>query len=429
MELLVILLGEFLFIPFITAAVAVVSLSSSLIGSLLELYICWPDRRLPGIRNEDEAPPPPRKRPDHLHRVVKLSAAIFASISLILVLANLFFFEPTVRLIAAQVAQQKGMQISFESAQGNLFAGLVELRGLTVKTENGRKADYDLRADHVLVDLDVYSLLFSPVIIEQLVVDGVSGDVKSKAQPPQAQSARSDPLKPKKSFVISNMSVRNVTLKLLKGEAEPLTLTLRSIESQPFRSQYAIFDAFFRSNITGDLDGHTIQITSQDTGNGRETQWRLEDFPAGVIARYVDKAPINWFAQGSLDVLVEDRWTLGDHAEIEMDWSLTLNDVRVEPPQNATILQRTASAPIVNYINGREGPLDLSFSLLMNEDEFESTSSLGAAGLWDAAVEALARTLAERTGEKAEAVKEGVKGKAEAFKDFLDSKRKKPEDP
>lgn len=430
MELLVILLGEFLFFPFIAAAATAISAVFAFIGAIIDFLIFMPIYRNHREKGDEYLLKAHKKASPYPFRAVSTIASCVCLLLIpFIVMLNLFFFEPTVRLIAAQVAQQKGMQISFESAQGNLFTGLVELRGLTVKTENGRKADYDLRADHVLVDLDVYSLLFSPVIIEQLVVDGVSGDVESKAQPPQAQTARSEPLKPKKSFVISDMSVRNVTLKLLKGEAEPLTLTLRSIESKPFRSQYAIFDTFFRSNITGDLDGHTIQITSQDTGNGRETQWRLADFPAGVIARYVDKSPINWFVQGSLDVLVEDRWTLGDHAEIEMDWSLVLKDVRVEPPQNATILQKTVSAPIVNYINGREGPLDLSFSLLMNEDEFESTSSLGAAGLWDAAVGALARQLAERTGEKAEAVKEGVKGKAEAFKDFLDSKRKKPEEP
>lgn len=428
MELLVILLGEFLFIPFIAAAAAVVSLSTSLIGTLFELYICWPDRALPGIRREDEAPPP-EKRPFRVHRVIKISGGIFVSIIFMAALLNLFFFEPTVRLIATQAAQQKAMQISFASAQGNLFTGLLELRGLTVKTENGRKTDYDIRAEHVLVDLDVLSLLFSPVIIERLVVEGVSGSVTSKPPPPQAKAASPEPLKAKKSFVIETLVVQNVSLKLLKGEENPLTLTLQSIESEPFRSQYAIFDTFFRSNIAGDLDGHALRISTQGSGSGRTTLWRLDDFPVSVIGRYVDKAPINWFTHGSMDVLVRDSWAQGERAEIDMDWSLILKDVRVEPPGNATILQRTLSAPIVNYINGREGPVDLSFSLRMNEDEFQSASSLDAVGLWDAAIESLALTLARATGETLDTAKHGVKGGVEAFKDFLDSKRQKSEEP
>lgn len=427
MELLVILLGEFLFIPFIAAAAAVVSLSTSLIGSLFELYICWPNRALPGIRRED-AMPSPEKRSFRVHRVVKVSGGIFASIVVISALANLFFFEPTVRLIAAQAAQQKGIQLSFTSAQGNLFTGLVEIRGLTAKTANGRKTDYDIRSEHVLVDVDVLSLLFSPVIIERVVVEGVSGSVTSKP-PPQANTANPEPLKAKKSFVIKDLSVQNVSLKLLKGEANPLTLTLRSIKSQPFRSQYAIFDIFFRSSIRGDLDGHDIMIFSQASGEGRETHWQLNDFPVAVIAQYVDKAPINWFTRGSMDVRVSDSWAHGERAEIDMDWSLILQDVRVEPPASATLLQKTLSAPIVNYINGREGPVDLSFSLRMNQDDFQSASSLDAAGLWDAAIESLALTLAKATGDKVEAAKDGVKGGVEAFKDFLDSKRQKPEGP
>ncbi|MCL4679144.1 MAG: hypothetical protein KJ017_11205 [Alphaproteobacteria bacterium] len=140
MELLVILLGEFLFFPFIAAAATAISAVFAFIGAIIDFLIFMPIYRNHREKGDEYLLKAHKKASPYPFRAVSTIASCVCLLLIpFIVMLNLFFFEPTVRQIAAQVAQQKGMQISFESAQGNLFTGLVELRGLTVKTENGAR--------------------------------------------------------------------------------------------------------------------------------------------------------------------------------------------------------------------------------------------------------------------------------------------------
>ena len=431
MELLVILLGEFLFFPFVAIASAVIDGLFVLIGAIIEFLIffrIYKNNR--GKEVEQIVKAHKKACPFPFRLVLAIAQYGFLIFVFLIITINLFFFEPTVRSLAAQIAQKKGMEFSFTAAQGNLFSGTLVLDGLTVKSSKGTKADFDVEAKSVALDVNVFSLLSSAIIIERLRVDGVAGDISMKARDPTAlpspaQQQADEPLKPRKAFVIKDLSIRSLDVKLYNREREPLSLVLESLESQPFRSQYAIFDTFFRSNIQGTLEGKTLSITSREIPNGRETEWSLEDFPVAAIGAFTDKAPLNWFTSGRLTAQVKDRWQDGDHPEITMDWSLLFEDARVEAPAEASLLSKTMALPLINYINGKTEPVDLKFSLRLNERQFESASSLDAAGLWDATVAGLLQSLAVKAGEKKKAIQEGVKGKIEGLKDFL--KKEKPE--
>lgn len=432
MELLVILLGEFLFFPFIGAIVFIVNFLLFLPGLILDFWVfypTWKEHRHQGTRSVRKAYK--RKIFFPFRFILKISTYLL----LLLFFINLFFFEPSLRFIAGQIEKKNGIEVSFSSAEGDLFSGRATFHELKIKRHNQPKTDFDLSARHVVLDIDMFSIASSPIKIETLHVEGIEGDVRSKDAPPamapapppsQGPSPTSpapEKLKAKKPFVIQDLALKGIKLRLHKGTHEPLLLSLSSMDSKPLRSQYAIFDTFFRSNISGDLDGHEIMITSREAGQGRETHWRLDDFPVKVIGQFIDKAPLNWFKDGTLDVTVEDQWAYGDHAEIAMDWSLIFNAVKLEAPENTSLTQRALAAPFVHYINGKDGPLDLSFTLVMNEDQFDGSASLDAAGLWDILVDTMSKKLAQMSGQKKDAIKEGVKDTVDSFKSFLNKKR------
>ncbi|MCB1591862.1 MAG: hypothetical protein KDI90_05365 [Alphaproteobacteria bacterium] len=435
MELLVILLGEFLFFPFVIALAGLCNLVVTAAGLVFEVLILFLPQRAGPAPSENEKTQEPKQSFRLLHPLIKVLAGLCALIVLMAVLINAFYFESALKLMAADMARKKGMEISFFSAQGNFFTGFFELRDLKVKTLNSKKTDFDLSARHVVLDIDMFSIASSPIKIETLHVEGIEGDVRSKDAPPakapapppsQGPSPTSpapEKLKAKKPFVIQDLALKDIKLRLHKGTHEPLLLSLSSMDSKPLRSQYAIFDTFFRSNISGDLDGHEIMIRSREAGQGRETHWRLDDFPVKVIGQFIDKAPLNWFKDGTLDVTVEDQWAYGDQAEIAMDWSLIFNAVKLEAPENTSLTQRALAAPFVHYINGKDGPVDLSFTLVMNEDQFDGSASLDAAGLWDILVDTMSKKLAQMSGQKKDAIKEGVKDTVDSFKSFLNKKR------
>ncbi len=431
MELLVILLGEFLFFPFIGAIVFFVNFLIFFISSIIDFRVfipVWKENRHQGIKYVKKI----YKRKIFLPLRVIFGISTF--VFLLCFLINLFFFESSLRYITAQIAQKKGMEISFAAVQGNLFSGTLVLDGLTVKSSKGTKADFDVQAKSVALDVDVFSLLSQTIIVESLRVDGVAGDIGIKAKDVTAlpssaqQQVAAEPLKPKKAFVIHDLSILHVSLRLHNNSTEPLHLALNTFESKPFRSQYAIFDTFFRSNIQGTLVGKKLSITSREIPNGRETEWSLEDFPVAAIGAFTDKAPLNWFTSGRLTAQVKDRWQDGDHPEITMDWLLLFEDAHIEAPAGASLLSKSVTLPIVKYINDKKEPLDLKFSLTLNERQFESASSLDAAGLWDATVAGLLQSLAVKAGEKKKAIQQGVKGKIDGLKDFLKKDEDEPEE-
>lgn len=447
MELLIILLGEFLLFPVIAAIGAFANLIAGFLGLTLELTWAATSASA-GKKPQMAAPAPARPKRRFPVRII----ARIAGISCILVLAllvavNTFLFEPAARFIASKVEDKTEMEISFSAVSGDVFSGRLKLEELQVRRENHAQLDFDIVVQSASLDIDVFSLLSNPIAIETLAVDGVKGAVWHKVEQRDASLDRPDDngksgttlkddnrsekpapprrLEAKKAFVIDDLAINAVEIEVYKGNSEPLILALDRIQSAPFRSNYAVFDSFFRSNIEGSLSGHEISISTEETDGGRKTSWKLDSLPVDLINSYVSKAPFSWFRSGTIDILVEDEWRRGEKAEIEMDWSLLLKGVVVEAPEDASAMSKALARPFMNYINEREEDIDLRFSLVMNEKQFENTLSLDAAGLWDSAITALSKKIAGVTGTKKEEIERGVEGGLQRFKNFLDKKRNK----
>ncbi|MEO1159247.1 MAG: hypothetical protein AAFW74_02180, partial [Pseudomonadota bacterium] len=219
-----------------------------------------------------------------------------------------------------------------------------------------------------------------------------------------------------------------------------LDATLTWGEAKNLRSNYAVFDLFFRSNIFGTLAGQKFEIRSARTDDGRSTTWKVDQLPVSVLGHFSDAPVISWLEQGTLDVDVTDNWTVADRGKINMDWRLLASDVKMQVPADVGVMQKTLFIPAQKYLNGRDKPVDVSFSLVMNEEQFEGAASLEAANLWATVKDGFIKALALKyrsagnpalqddqapVGQEEKA--RGLVDKAkDSFKSLLDKTRKAP---
>jgi hypothetical protein len=194
----------------------------------------------------------------------------------------------------------------------------------------------------------------------------------------------------------------------------------------PFRSNFAVFDLLFRSNVVGQIDGRDISISTRDADGGRITQWRMPDLPIASVRHLVAKPPIGWLREGTLTVSVDDRWALARQAEIDMDWSIRMRGARAEARKAGGLLEQAFALPIVSYINSKDGNIDLRFKLVMNERQFEDMVSPDAGVLWETVVRSMSRAIATGAGKKTEEVARDIDAAVKGFKGFLDKVRKPP---
>ena len=81
---------------------------------------------------------------------------------------------------------------------------------------------------------------------------------------------------------------------------------------------------------------------------------------------------------------VDDDWARGDTTEIDMDWRLNFSGLEVGPPPGTGRIKRFISAPLTAYVNRFDGEFPMEFSMVLNEEQFEYSSSLAGSGLWSA---------------------------------------------
>lgn len=421
MELLVILLGEFLLLPFFAALASLGSAIVSFISFLFEILINALIHR--GAKSKDTVSN--GRNSFNFLRVLSLFAGgIFVLAVLTLFIVNTFFFYPTSQWAAGLVGQKTNMEISFDEARGNIFSGKIHFENLNVVSKAPVK-DKFLSAENLSMDVDVLSLLFRPVRVQHFSTQNVQGKFYSSRKQISESNGRKDAekkVKAKTGFVIEQLNIKNVKIELYNENQQSLNLEIEKITSEPFRSEYAVFDTFFRSNISASINGHEFHIKTQETDKGRTTNWQLNNFPVNIVSTYVQKPPINWFKSGIVDVYVEDEWNYKNSAEIDMDWNLQFKNVSVKAPQSTSVITQTLAAPIMKYMNNKED-VDLKFQMVMNESQFKHAASLDAAGMWDAFAKAMAKNIAQKSDVNTEDAREGINRAIGGLKNFLDKKR------
>lgn len=336
---------------------------------------------------------------------------------------NTLFFASTVAWVARIVTERSGIEIAFDDVEGNFFTGRFQFDGLKVARRVPEKTEYALTVDKTDAKIELLSLVGQPKL-SHLAMSGIGGDIWSKRRNPGlAGAATGDAegagrLRPRKNFEIRSLEISNAKIAVHRGTAPPLTVTIESLESPSLRSRYAIFDAAFRTNLRGAINGHEISLGVQ-TGDGLRNSWRLEDFPADLLGLYVDRPPVNWFDKGMIDVAVENRLGVGDGSDINMDWRIVLKQIRLTKPGDGPLLGRATHASMARFFAAREKDVDLRFQLVMKEEQFETRASLDAAGLWKAVLKGAAKTVAAKSETGLERAGDKVKGSIDKVMDFF----------
>jgi len=448
MELLVGLLVEVL-VSFVVAVVPVIaSFAAEVIVWIADLFsgIGGSSDIKPNVPTEaasqdeqdDPVSPPADYRPSIAFKWIKrASVSVLVVTIACLIVINLLFLKPIGNWVLAKLEQRTGIEVIASGISGNLFTGTFRLTGLTAKREGLEKSSFDLKVAEVSGDLALNSLFFGTPRFDALSINGVSGrfDVKNRDK-----NRKPEKIRTRRNFIVNHMMISDVALQFYNAKEEALEVSLTSVESRPLRSNYAVFDVFFRSDISGTLAGRTLEIRSAPTDDGRATTWKIDQLPVSILGHFSDAPVISWLEQGTLDVDVTDSWKMTDRAKINMDWRLLANGVKMQVPADAGLMQKTVFIPAQKYLNGRDKPVDVSFSLVMNEEQFEGAASLEAANLWatvrDGFIKALARKYraagerVEQDGQAPVSQEEKARGlvdkATDSFKNLLDKRRKAP---
>lgn len=272
------------------------------------------------------------------------------------------------------------------------------------------------------------TLLIGPISFNRLSINTVSGTFHANDKRGTGNNVHDDhhlQVRAKRRFRIKDLTLSDVDVALSKGDGAPVALQLTSVVSMPLRSNFAVLDLLFRSNVTGQINGHDIFISTRNVDGGRITQWRMTDLPIGSVSRLVAEPPIGWLHEGTLTISVVDRWVLTKQADIDMGWIISMRGARAEPGKGASLLEQTFALPIIDYINRKDGNIDLRFKMVMNESQFEDMVSPDAGALWSTLVRSMATAIATGTGKKKEEVASGIDKAIRGFKGFLDKVRRR----
>ena len=334
-----------------------------------------------------------------------------------------FFFEPAVEWFAKRVGISTGHRISWDAIDGNLFLGKFEFRGVQVTTIGSEVADslrLETKADHFSFDIDMTSLLFEYVSIENLTVRGAAATIGLPAQHEPKRYHE------KRKFRLIDTDIRDVHLIWNQPDRSVIDLQVETFRSPMLKSDTAVFDGLFRSNLSATLNGGFLSIKTSENSNGmgQTTEWHMEEIPVALVSDLIG-GPFRLLRSGSLECLVYDEWEIGGVPEIDMDWQFILHDVRAEVPFTLQTARPVAQS-FVDYVNqaAEDGSVEIQFDLLMNRDRFTGQSSLHAAGLWQAVSRAFFKHLAEQTGNDPSDYEERANEIIDISKSYFDRLRK-----
>lgn len=399
MEVLIVLIAELLAAPLFAAFSAVLGFFGAILGGLLELIfalvsfgkskrasrkapeqpLSTADTSKPSYTQRPQPASWGRSRPQWVKWTERALAAGLAIIVLSLLAINFLFMEPTSKWIFAKVQDRTGIEVSASTVSGNLFTGRFEIADLVTRRDSIDKSSFDLQVGTIAVDIDMPSLVFGTATLQSIAIDAVSGRFEVKRRDKGKASRK---IKTRRVFRIDDLKITNSALQLINADNEVLNLSLIKAASAPLRSDFAVYDLFFRSNVSGTLSGQKIEISSLEQNNSRETKWRIDRLPIATLGHFSENPLLNGLREGTLDIDVTNTWKVADQTEFDIDWRIIMDGVKLQVPDDATLKQKAALIPAAKYLSFRKKPIDVSFSLVMDEGRFQSAASLDAANFW-----------------------------------------------
>lgn len=412
MELLIVLVAELL----LAVMVPVIAIMGGIFGLLLDVFL-WVFGAGASRRKfrSQSAPVTGRKRRKAM-RVALVGLLLITLGGLEVV--NRFYFAPTMRWVADVAASRAGYSVDIAQIEGNLWRGMLRMEGLKMRgrTQDGATATLTARA--VDLDLVLSSLLRGTVRLSQLS----ASDLEVLAQ----QSAATEQLRRGeggRQFAVEDMKIVNATMVVETAGGGRHTLRISEGRAQPLRSRCAAFDLLFRSNLDAMLDGTALTVRTQVIdGNGRHTEWALDELDLKSLAAFTDTAPVRWFDGGTVSARMEDSWRLDD-VTIDSDWDISLRDARVAVPEGAPMSETLLVGALAEISQRSRGDLDLAFRLQLDENGFRDSASADLSAWWAALVRGLAAALAASEGIDAHEVESSIQRNTQQLRDLLGIQR------
>jgi hypothetical protein len=412
MEALIILLAE-LVVPVIIAFAVLMAETAILIANILVSLAFsrtrGSQRPAPPTRKADAAPPTTTARRQGGRRwsgatrmIGKVTAAALAVTLGGLLLIEFVLLEPAARLMVAMIGARTGTELDFKSASGSLFTGTITFEDFLARRQSEIKSSFDLKAGILRADLDLMTLVRPQLAFESIAVSSVSGTMRRPERRRTDTDDNDDTIRAKRIFHVRELTLTDVGVALSKGDAAPVAVSLTSVDSREFRSNYALFDLLFRSEVKGQLDGHDFTISTLKAETHRESKWRAPDLPAVTVARLVSRPPIGWLSEGTVAVDLDARINEGAptfaKTDMQLDWTLRMQSVRAEARDGAGLRERALMLPVIGFIKAKSGNFDLRFGLAMNQTAFENRGSIDVRALWSGVLRSMGTAIARRTG-------------------------------
>jgi hypothetical protein len=150
-----------------------------------------------------------------------------------------------VKVVNAKAGDFVNAEVSLNEIDLNLLRGYVEIEGLTVEQPEGFEGDPLLELPHAHVKLDIGSLMKQPIVIRDIVVEGLSANIiknadgvmnveklaktppEPKEEPETAKSAGDPPAVALDNLLIDNLKVRYVDASF--DDDEPLDVGVSNL--------------------------------------------------------------------------------------------------------------------------------------------------------------------------------------------------------
>lgn len=380
----------FIFAEIIVACLApVFAILGAAFAGLIELlaallggsFALWSERRKAKRRAAGlEIPDQPRK-PLIPRKLVHWSAGVLGGLGLAGIAASFLFFQPILRLVIQSAGEASGIAVSYEGASGNLLFGRVALEGvaLTRDSPGDDGLGFDLTVARVEADVDLWTLLGSEPRIELARAEGIAGSVS----PPKPDKDKPKQRKERRPFRVDLAQVAAVEIQIEPKDSPAYMLEITRAEVAPFRSQLALFDLLFRSNMQASIAGQPLSVSTREiTENGRETYWRFENVDAAQLKLLVPRAPLTWFDGGEISVRVDDRWSLSEDW-IEMDWDVSSDDLAVSVPASAGKAEKLLGNGFAKIVQAKRGDARFQYRLRLNKEDIDRLRNGDLRQFWD----------------------------------------------
>lgn len=298
-------------------------------------------------------------------KIVHWVAGTCGLVGVLGIVASYVFFQPILRYVMDFASEKAGMSVEYAQASGSLLGGHVVLEGLELSRVHESGLAFDLKIERAEADVSLGSLIGSTPTLILGQVNGMAGTIT----PPLPKEEKKDLPKQRRPFRAELFAIENVELQITPRQEEPYAVLIERAQVAPFRSEFAVFDLLFRSNMTAQIADQSLIVETQEiTENGRETRWAFEDVDAVQLKRILPKAPLTWVDEGRITISVSDKWSLSE-GFVDMDWRIATTGMRTSAPEEAGAAERVLAAGLHKYVERFGGDVDFQYRLELAPDD------------------------------------------------------------